>query len=200
MSVKPCPPNLKDKSGIVGSYGKCIGYVRMSGRFPHWLFECKCGRSSVGQWFKGRLDNPCRWCRQYPDRHEHYGTPEYKAWINMRQRCTNKRHPKYDIYGGRGIGIVAAWDDFQQFLSDMGKRPEGHSLDRIDGSGDYGPDNCRWATMTVQNNNRSNCRTYEFQQTRGTLSHLVKLFSQRTDSCVRKRLSRGWSLERALTT
>ncbi len=73
----------------------------------------------------------------------------------MKGRCRNQRLPGYKHYGGRGIKICEAWEDFVAFYRDMGKRPSlKHSLDRIDNDGDYSPRNCRWATAAEQNLNK----------------------------------------------
>ena len=84
--------------------------------------------------------------------------PEYKTWGSMIQRCYNPSCSRFGDYGARGITVCARWrDSFDAFLEDMGPRPKGHSLDRIDNSKGYQPDNCRWATITTQNNNRRSC-------------------------------------------
>lgn len=80
--------------------------------------------------------------------------PVYQTWCNMRQRCTNPNHPEYSRYGGRGIKICGRWDDFDNFQSDLGPRPQGMTLDRKNNDGDYEPDNCRWATPLEQAANR----------------------------------------------
>ena len=75
----------------------------------------------------------------------------------MKQRCFNKNHPSYKNYGGRGIMICERWMVFENFLEDMGERPEGMTLDRIDNDGNYELGNCRWATHFDQQINSRNC-------------------------------------------
>jgi hypothetical protein len=72
----------------------------------------------------------------------------------MTQRCGNPKADNYKYYGGRGIKVCARWSKFVNFLTDMGERPEGKTLDRIDVDGDYEPGNCRWATPKDQSENR----------------------------------------------
>lgn len=82
------------------------------------------------------------------------GTPTYISWQSMRQRCTNPQNTNYEHYGGRGITVCDRWGSFENFLEDMGARPEGLTLDRINVNGNYEPGNCRWATLVEQRNNR----------------------------------------------
>ena len=75
------------------------------------------------------------------------------SWQGMIQRCYNKNANKYDDYGGRGISVCDRWRVFRNFLEDMGPRPEGTTLDRIDPNGNYEKSNCRWASQDIQTNN-----------------------------------------------
>lgn len=84
-------------------------------------------------------------------------SPNYYSWKSMIQRCRNPNAPNYHLYGGRGISVCDRWqghDGFQNFLADMGERPDGKTLDRIDNDGNYEPGNCRWSDAKAQSNNR----------------------------------------------
>ncbi len=90
------------------------------------------------------------------DIHGMSGTKIYSIWVGMRSRCENKNHNKYGYYGGRGIGVCSAWSVFSSFYSDMGDKPEGVTLERIDNSLGYSPSNCTWASHSVQSRNKRN--------------------------------------------
>jgi hypothetical protein len=81
-------------------------------------------------------------------------TPEYLVWLHMRERCHNANHIRFARYGGRGIAVDPAWDSFAQFLADMGERPPGMTLDRVDTDGPYAAWNCKWSTDHEQNRNK----------------------------------------------
>jgi hypothetical protein len=101
----------------------------------------------------------------------------YSSWRHMLRRCNNKRSIKYSDYGGRGIRVCDRWQGhhgFENFLVDMGKRPENMTLDRKDNNGNYEPGNCRWATREEQANNTRRNRYIEFRGEYKTLSEWAR--------------------------
>lgn len=124
-------------------------------------------------------------------------SPTYASWRAMRDRCSRSTHKAYPAYGGRGIEVCARWQSFEAFLADMGERPPGTTLDRIDNNGNYEPGNCRWATAKVQGLNTRANRIIAFRDERMTLRE----WSQRLGlkpTALRYRLAH-WSLEDAMT-
>lgn len=87
-------------------------------------------------------------------KHGYAKTRTWVSWQEMKRRCDKPEAPGYQHYGGRGIGVCDRWREFANFVADMGERPDGTSLDRVDVNGDYTPDNCRWATTSQQGRNK----------------------------------------------
>jgi hypothetical protein len=135
-------------------------------------------------------------------RRKHYGrgTPEYTTWIMMRDRCNNKNNPKYSYYGGRGISVCSRWDNFIDFVADMGFRPTDlHTIDRIDTDKNYEPTNCKWSTRKEQARNRRNTKMIAYNGSTKPLAEWCELLDMDYNN-TNKRLWRGWSVNRAFTT
>lgn len=147
------PYNYDDFIG--NKFGKWLveSYVKVKNRM-HFFCICECGESSMIQASTLIAGNTksCVVCA--PTKHGYYNTPTNSSWSAARNRCYNKNNKDYKDYGGRGIKMCDRWNKFDLFLEDMGTRPEGLSLDRINNDGNYEPSNCRWATASQQNSNQ----------------------------------------------
>jgi hypothetical protein len=133
--------------------------------------------------------------------HGQTGSPTYSSWKAMRARCQNPNAHRYESYGGRGITVCERWQDFDVFLADMGERPEGSTLDRIDNNGPYSPENCRWATQAEQIRNRnSGLHSFTIDGKTQCLTDWAVQFGI-PRSVVYHRVNRlHWPIEKALST
>lgn len=153
---------------IVNLIGQRFGRLTVVGRAENigkqtaWLCLCDCG-GSVSVRYRSLAKAETKSCgclrsekmKAAKQRHGHYNSRTYHSYHSMKARCLNKNHRQFKDYGGRGIGISDRWlDSFENFLADMGERPVGRTLDRINNDLGYSKSNCRWATREEQNNNK----------------------------------------------
>lgn len=176
-----------------------------------WRVRCDCGTvKSVRRKEVLRPTRSLRSCgclqreaiarvgREKNRRHGQYGSATWASWSSMRNRCNNPQNRAYPSYGGRGIAVCERWETFEHFYADMGDRPEGKSIDRIDNDGPYAPENCRWATARTQSRNRRHAVRLETPRGPMLLVEAAEAFGVAADT-LRYRLKAGWSVERALT-
>lgn len=180
----------------------CVRKCWAQERILYWKCICDCGKEKKVRDLSLRRDESksCG-CFQLEISVTHgvSKSSTYKSWEMMRQRCLNKNYDRYSDYGGRGIKICDRWLDFNNFLNDMGEKPAGLSLDRIDVNGNYEPSNCKWSTMKEQNRNRRYNNLISFNGETRCLQEWCELFSIK-EGTLRSRLKNGWSVVDALIT
>lgn len=176
----------------------------------YWDFRCDCGNTTTrlgAQAVYGRKKGKTLSCGCYKSetlakRSRTHGLSElpiYKIWQGIKDRCNNNKTPAYLYYGARGIKVCDRWMKFENFYADMGDRPEGMSLDRIDNDGDYCPENCRWATLEEQARNTRRVRKYTFEGQSKCIAEWASIANIHYQTLT-TRLNNGWSIEKALRT
>lgn len=174
------------------------------------LCECGCGQltniSTVNNrckgWIKGK---PLRYIVGHNGmKHGHARdeTKIYRAWDAMVRRCTNPRHKSWHNYGGRGITVCKEWLSFENFLADMGEPEKGMTLERKDNNKGYYKDNCVWANMLTQANNRRNNRYIDFHGKKLTASQIARLSPIKINgNAIAVRIFKlKWSIEKSMNT
>lgn len=191
------PPSID----MIGKrFGKLL-VTELVGKDKHgqfrWKCQCDCGKEKVivGQSLRSGGTTSCG-CNKAKNGYKHgYAPdrgprPEYRAWINMNQRCTNPNMDRYPLYGGRGISVCSEWQhSFQTFLDYIGQRPSSdHSIDRIDSNGNYEPGNVRWADKATQSVNKRSTRWITYKDKTQSISAWARELGFKDGTGLRQRI------------
>lgn len=161
MATSKITKHRKDFKDISGKrFGKLtvVSFHETRGKNSYWLCRCDCGTEKYIAHPNLKQGTKSCGCATNQFKHRTHGmhaSPTYKSWASAKQRCANPNATGFEEYGGSGIKMCARWaNSFEDFLADMGTRPKGKTLDRINNAKGYEPGNCRWATAQEQQENR----------------------------------------------
>ena len=200
---------------VIDLTGQKFGRLTVKGRLENrdkngrvvWRLLCDCGNEVVFDAGRFKYGNTasCGCLRKelVGDDHRTHGlskTPIYNCWLSIKKRCYNEQNQDYHLYGGRGIRVCDRWMKFENFYADMGERPEGMSIDRIDYNGDYTPENCRWATATQQARNKRNTKVVEYGGITKPIRDFCDELSLNASTVMTRLNQQHWTVDRALST
>lgn len=197
-------PNIK-VNDTFGRLRVTRGPIHVFGR---WMVECVCSCSAPATvCARSLIIGRTRSCgclrvdatRANKRRHGMTDTPTHISWMAMHQRCADARRDNHKWYGGRGITVCDRLGVFENFLADMGERPIGKTLDRINNDGHYAPENCRWATQKQHVRNGRLARIIESDGQRMCIVEWSET-SGVARSTIQQRLSNGWDPDDAIWT
>ena len=202
-------PKFDDLSGK--RFGRLTVISRAENRTGRsaWLCGCECGKNRIvlAQSLKNGSTVSCG-CygkeifKNAALKHGHARasgrSPEYSAWQGMIQRCTNKSCAAYRHYGGRGIKVCDRWLNFENFIADIGMRPEGYTLERKNNMMGYCKENCEWTTRKNQARNTRRNRLLELDGVKATMPEWSERTGLTVDT-IRNRFRNGWSVEETLS-
>ena len=185
-------------------YGKLI-VIKELGRTKsgkaQWLCKCDCGNKKIisSASLRRGTTNSCG-CLviEKATKHNMARTSIYNCWCDMKSRCLNKNNKEYKNYGGRGIKVCDSWLKFENFYKDMGVKPNGLTIDRINNNGNYELSNCRWATKKEQGNNKRTNKRLFFNGKEYTLKQWC-CFLKLNYYTIHSRFRLGWDVKKALT-
>ena len=176
---------------------------------PRWLCRCSCGNSGIvtagilksgGSKSCGCFNRDVHRTMKTNLTHGKTRTPTHYTWVNMKQRCYNPSVKKFRRYGALGITVCDRWlNSFENFLEDMGERPEGLTIERVNNKGPYSPDNCIWASQETQQNNRGNNTRLHHNGKTMTLQQWARETGLRRETISHRIFRLRWTIADALT-
>lgn len=193
------------KSGTELYSGKVVNMLTLlnlsdrAAKHAYWVCLCECGETKDirADVLRAGKQKSCG-CQLGAPTHRMSRVPIYWLWQNMIRRCTDPKNHAYKDYGGRGISVCDRWRSFDNFFADMGEKPAGASLDRIDNNLGYSPENCRWATWKTQHRNRRTNKYIEIDGVTRTLAEWCEIYHQPYPRILR-RIKFGMSPKAALS-
>jgi len=192
---------LNDLSGQKFNKLTVISRATNDGTRARWNCICDCGKKKVlrgNSISSGRTKSCGCILGSHVGSHGHSMRAIYRTWSSMKQRCLNRNNSSYLRYGARGITVCDRWlNSFENFYADMGERPAGLSLDRIDNNGNYEPDNCKWSTVKEQASNTRYNVFITMNGVRNTFSEWSRITGVPLTT-IHDRLKRGLSPEEIL--
>jgi len=176
-----------------------VSEVYKEGRGAVWRCQCDCGGKAdvIGRDLRAGNKRSCGCAWHGYGREGGKRSPTYSCWAHMLQRCNNHKDSEFHNYGARGITVCQRWCDFRNFLADMGEKPKGRSIERINNAKGYRPGNCVWATPAQQQRNtRRNIRVQVDGETLVLMDAAQRLGI--SANALYQRIYRGWSGDRLL--
>jgi len=192
----------KDHTGERFGILTAVKRIPNLGKKTEYLCVCDCGNETTTTG-SNLVSGHIKSCVCLSERHGKARKERlYTIWVGMKQRCRDKNSASYSYYGGRGITVCDEWiDDYMVFRkwAFANGYTDDLSIDRINGNGNYCPDNCRWLNKKMQNNNLSSNRIFEHNGKRMTMAELAECLGISYQT-LKHRLDRGWDFERIVTT
>lgn len=178
-------------------------------RYWFAVYQCDCGNIIVRRCGYGGDSCGCKAVEAFKKHAQHKGATfkvthgltksrTYSSWQKMKQRCSDPKNNQYANYGGRGISVCDRWMSFENFIEDMGHRPEGTSIDRIDANGNYEPNNCRWSDAKSQARNRRNANKITIDGVERTLVEWSELSGTKACTIASRIKKHGYSPREAV--
>lgn len=188
-----------------------LKFITKATKKNYSIFECTCGNQKEirNDHVRHGYIKSCGCLRReksaeaakkltHREKHGFASSSTYGIWCSLKQRCRNPNNKFFPYYGGRGIDYCERWEKFENFLSDMGERPEGLTIERIENSLGYSPENCKWATRKEQQRNRRGCVYVEHNGQRKTLIEWYEELGI-PHQTLSQRVLLGWAAEKILS-